>query len=75
MLDDITAKVWRILPVIDIPRNWILTYCMMRTEIAEEIEKAAMQCQRDGFGWDCTFIELVELMNLFMRSEIIRKIL
>ncbi|XP_034185957.2 uncharacterized protein LOC117606968 isoform X1 [Osmia lignaria lignaria] len=58
MLEDITAKVWRILPVIDIPRNWVLTYCMMRTEIAEEIEKAAMQCQRDGTGWDCTFIEL-----------------
>ncbi|XP_054014507.1 uncharacterized protein LOC128895702 isoform X1 [Hylaeus anthracinus] len=59
MLEDITAKVWRILPVIGVPRSWVLAYCMRYTEISEEVEKASMSCQHDGTDWDCVFIELV----------------
>nr|XP_012148498.1 PREDICTED: uncharacterized protein LOC105663545 [Megachile rotundata]XP_012148499.1 PREDICTED: uncharacterized protein LOC105663545 [Megachile rotundata]XP_012148500.1 PREDICTED: uncharacterized protein LOC105663545 [Megachile rotundata]XP_012148501.1 PREDICTED: uncharacterized protein LOC105663545 [Megachile rotundata] len=58
MLDDITAKVWKILPVIDVPKSWVLAYCTKNTEITEQVEKASMQCQHDGTDWDCTFIEL-----------------
>ncbi|KZC05195.1 hypothetical protein WN55_08802 [Dufourea novaeangliae] len=58
MLEDITAKVWRILPVVEIPRNWVLGYCTKYSEIFGEIEKASMQCQFGGTDWDCTFIEL-----------------
>nr|XP_033341052.1 uncharacterized protein LOC117229014 isoform X2 [Megalopta genalis]XP_033341053.1 uncharacterized protein LOC117229014 isoform X2 [Megalopta genalis] len=47
MLEDITAKVWRVLPVVEIPRNWVLAYCMKQTEIFEQVEKAGMQCQYD----------------------------
>lgn len=63
MLEDITAKVWRTLPVISIPRSWILTYCVKYTEISEDVEKATIQCQYDGTDWDCTFIELVKAYN------------
>ncbi|KAK9294871.1 hypothetical protein QLX08_010625 [Tetragonisca angustula] len=58
MLEDITAKVWRILPVTNIPQNWVLTYCMRYTEISEDVEKAKIRCQYGGLDWDCTFIEL-----------------
>ncbi|XP_043791045.1 uncharacterized protein LOC122714089 [Apis laboriosa] len=58
MLENITNKIWRILPVINIPQSWVLTYCMKHTEITEDVEKATMQCQYDGTDWDCTFIEL-----------------
>ncbi|KOX78113.1 hypothetical protein WN51_09472 [Melipona quadrifasciata] len=58
MLEDITAKVWRILPVTNIPRNWVLAYCMKYTEISEDVEKAKIRCQYGGIDWDCTFIEL-----------------
>ncbi|XP_076685741.1 uncharacterized protein LOC143377848 isoform X1 [Andrena cerasifolii] len=59
MLDDITAKVWRILPVVDVPRSWVITYCMKYTEIYQDVETSAMRCRHDGTDWDCTFIELV----------------
>ncbi|XP_076659590.1 uncharacterized protein LOC143362946 [Halictus rubicundus] len=58
MLEDITAKVWRVLPVVEIPRNWALAYCIKYTEISEQVEKASMQCPSPGTDWDCTFIEL-----------------
>lgn len=61
MLENITNKIWRILPVINIPQSWVLTYCMKHTEITEDVEKATMQCQYDGTDWDCTFIELVKI--------------
>lgn len=61
MLENITNKIWRILPVINIPQSWVLTYCMKHTEIIEDVEKATMQCQYDGTDWDCTFIELVKI--------------
>lgn len=59
MLEDITAKVWRILPVIDVPRSWVIAYCMKYTEIYQDLEKSAMRCRHDGTDWDCAFIELV----------------
>ncbi|CAK9811229.1 hypothetical protein ANTQUA_LOCUS6727 [Anthophora quadrimaculata] len=58
MFEEITTKVWRSLPVISIPQSWVLTYCMKYTEISEDVEKAATQCQYDGTNWDCTFIEM-----------------
>ncbi|XP_076228542.1 uncharacterized protein LOC143175118 isoform X2 [Nomia melanderi] len=58
MLDDITAKVWKVLPIVEIPQTWVLEYCMKYTEISEQIEKASMQCQYGSTDWDCTFIEL-----------------
>ncbi|XP_076282417.1 uncharacterized protein LOC143209951 [Lasioglossum baleicum] len=58
MLEDITAKVWRVLPVVEIPRNWALAYCIKYTEISEQVEKASMQCQYGVADWDCTFIEM-----------------
>ncbi|CAL7943561.1 unnamed protein product [Xylocopa violacea] len=58
MLDDITIKVWRTLPVINVPQSWVLSYCIKYTEVSEKVEKATMQCQYDGTDWDCTFIEL-----------------
>ncbi|KOC65465.1 hypothetical protein WH47_10044, partial [Habropoda laboriosa] len=58
MFEEITTKVWRALPVISIPQSLVLAYCMKYTEISEEVEKAAMQCQYDGTNWDCTFIEM-----------------
>ncbi|XP_017758224.1 PREDICTED: uncharacterized protein LOC108549381 [Eufriesea mexicana] len=71
MLEDITAKVWRTLPVISIPQSWILAYCMKHTEISENIEKASIQCQYDGIDWGCTFIELGGGENDFNMGKIV----